>query len=62
MKLDYHVPILGATITSYFTEQEKKKIAEAAAAQGFTMSAFVAEAALADANRINVPRPRNQHK
>jgi uncharacterized protein (DUF1778 family) len=45
--------IVRTAITSYFTEQEKKEIATAAARQGISMSAFVAAAALKDARRVN---------
>jgi len=41
--------ITRTAITAYFTEQEKEEIASAAEAQGISLSAFVAAAALKDA-------------
>jgi uncharacterized protein (DUF1778 family) len=53
------------SITSYFTEAEKREILEAADFNGVTMSAFVAAAALKEARRIKQkvspsPRPRSK--
>jgi hypothetical protein len=44
--------IRRTSIVSYYTEQEKREIAEAAGVRGVTMSAFVASAALMEAQRI----------
>ncbi len=48
--------VTRTTITSYFTEEEKREISAAAAMEGVTMSSFMAAAALEKARTINTPR------
>ena len=46
-------------ITAYYTEAEQKEIAVAAAAQGVSMSSFIASVSLKEARKLNSrPRPR----
>jgi len=40
-------------ITAYYTEEEQREIANAAAIQGVSQSSFVASAALRDARKIS---------
>jgi len=50
------------SIVSYYTEQEKNEIADAAGIAGVTMSAFVASAALAEARKTKKARTPLQNK
>jgi uncharacterized protein (DUF1778 family) len=44
-------------IISYYTEQEKKEIAQAAKREGVSMSSFIASAALKEARHASRTRP-----
>ena len=43
-------------ITSYYTEDEQQEIASAAAAQGISMSSFIASVSLKEARKLNSDR------
>jgi uncharacterized protein (DUF1778 family) len=43
-------------ITSYYTENEQKEIATAAASQGVSQSSFIASAGLKEARKIHPPK------
>jgi uncharacterized protein (DUF1778 family) len=45
--------VVRKAITSYYTEQEKREIAQAAKRQRISMSSFVASSALKEARRAN---------
>jgi hypothetical protein len=45
--------VVRKAIISYYNEQEKQEIAQAAKKQGTSVSSFVASAALAEARRTN---------
>ena len=45
--------VVRKAIISYYNEQEKQEIAQAATKQGTSVSGFVASAALAEARRTN---------
>lgn len=49
-------PVVRKAISSYYTEQERQEIAQAAKRQRISMSSFVALAALKEARRANRPR------
>jgi uncharacterized protein (DUF1778 family) len=40
-------------ITSYYTEKEQQEIASAAAAQGISLSSFIASVSLKEARKLN---------
>jgi uncharacterized protein (DUF1778 family) len=40
-------------ITSYYTEEEQQEIASAAAAQGISLSSFIASVSLKEARKLN---------
>jgi uncharacterized protein (DUF1778 family) len=44
--------VVRKAITSYYTEQEQREIAKAAAEQNISKSSFVASAALKEARRL----------
>jgi uncharacterized protein (DUF1778 family) len=43
-------------ITSYYTEEEQREIASAAAAQGISLSSFIASVSLKEARKLNSPQ------
>jgi hypothetical protein len=49
--------VVRKAITSYYTEQEQKEIAQAAKRQRISMSSFVASAALKEARGANRRNP-----
>lgn len=48
------VTVVRKAITSYYTEQEQKEIAQAARRKGISLSSFVASASLTEARRTNL--------
>jgi len=49
-------PVVRKAITSYYTQTEQQEVAEAASHQAVSLSSFVANAALAEARRLNRAR------
>jgi len=48
--------VIRKAITAYYSEQERREIAEAAKLQGISLSGFIASASLAEARRLNKKR------